>query len=316
MHLSEIWRYPVKSMGGERLEHATLGPLGLHGDRIVQVYDGRGRLVTARTHAGLLGLRATLGTDGEPLVDGLPWTAPDVQASVERIVGPGARLVRNEHEARFDVLPLLVATDGAIAAFGRDARRLRPNLIVGGVDGLDERGWEGRVLRIDSVQIALADLRGRCVMTTVDPDTLARDPRVLKDIVRRFDGRLALNAGVLQGGTLRARAVELLGEPSCTACCRMSACVRSLFFTAVAAALSVNAGQAQAPTAPASTTPAATPPLRPNPRAPLYRHVGEQYRVYDFPGTGESIPYRLFVPSRWTPATSSRCSSRCAPAPA
>jgi len=41
--------------------------------------------------------------------------------------------------------------------------------------------------------------------------------------------------------------------------------------------------------------------LQPNPRAPLYRHVGEQYRTYDFPGTGESIPYRLFVPSRWKP---------------
>jgi len=52
---------------------------------------------------------------------------------------------------------------------------------------------------------------------------------------------------------------------------------------------------AQAATAP--------PPLHPNPRAPLYRHVGEQYRVYEFPGTGESIPYRLFVPSRWTPGT-------------
>ena len=213
MHLSEIWRYPVKSMAGERRQHATLGPLGLHGDRIVQVYDVRGRLVTARTHPGLLGLRATLGTDGEPMVDGLPWTAPEVRTWVERIVGPGARLVRNEHEARFDVLPLLVATDGAIAAFGRDARRLRPNLIVGGVDGLDERGWEGRVLRIGSVHVALADLRGRCVMTTVDPDTLARDPRVLKDIVRRFDGRLALNAHVLQGGTLRAgAAVELLAR--------------------------------------------------------------------------------------------------------
>jgi poly(3-hydroxybutyrate) depolymerase len=46
---------------------------------------------------------------------------------------------------------------------------------------------------------------------------------------------------------------------------------------------------------------AATPPLQPNSRAPLYQHVGEQYRVYDFPGTGESIPYRLFVPSRWKP---------------
>lgn len=40
---------------------------------------------------------------------------------------------------------------------------------------------------------------------------------------------------------------------------------------------------------------------RPNPTAPLYRQTGEQYRVYDFPGTGEPIPYRLFVPESWTP---------------
>lgn len=39
----------------------------------------------------------------------------------------------------------------------------------------------------------------------------------------------------------------------------------------------------------------------PNPDRPLYQATGEQYRVYDFPGTGESIPYRLFVPSTWTP---------------
>src|SRR5213082_3920751 len=44
-------------------------------------------------------------------------------------------------------------------------------------------------------------------------------------------------------------------------------------------------------------------PPQPNPTAPLYQHKGEQYRIYNFPGTGESIPYRLFVPSRWTPET-------------
>jgi predicted peptidase len=43
------------------------------------------------------------------------------------------------------------------------------------------------------------------------------------------------------------------------------------------------------------------PSVEPNPDAPMYRQLGEQYRVYDFPGTGESIPYRLFVPSNWTP---------------
>ena len=42
---------------------------------------------------------------------------------------------------------------------------------------------------------------------------------------------------------------------------------------------------------------------QPNPNAPLYHFKGEQYRIYNFPGTGESIPYRLFVPSKWTPGT-------------
>jgi predicted peptidase len=40
---------------------------------------------------------------------------------------------------------------------------------------------------------------------------------------------------------------------------------------------------------------------QPNASAPLYQATGEQYRIYNFPGTGESIPYRLYVPSRWTP---------------
>jgi predicted peptidase len=46
---------------------------------------------------------------------------------------------------------------------------------------------------------------------------------------------------------------------------------------------------------------AAPAPPQPSPTAPLYQHKGEQYRIYNFPGTGESIPYRLFVPERWTP---------------
>ena len=62
----------------------------------------------------------------------------------------------------------------------------------------------------------------------------------------------------------------------------------------VAACCSPAYGQAPA-------QPAAAPPLQPNPKGPLYQHTGEQYRVYEFPGTTESIPYRLFVPSRWKP---------------
>lgn len=43
---------------------------------------------------------------------------------------------------------------------------------------------------------------------------------------------------------------------------------------------------------------------QPNPQAPMYRQTGEQYRVYEFPGTGEPIPFRLFVPESWTPQQS------------
>jgi predicted peptidase len=39
----------------------------------------------------------------------------------------------------------------------------------------------------------------------------------------------------------------------------------------------------------------------PDPEAPMYRQTGEQYRVYEFPNTAESIPYRLYVPETWTP---------------
>jgi predicted peptidase len=48
---------------------------------------------------------------------------------------------------------------------------------------------------------------------------------------------------------------------------------------------------------------AAPAPPQPNPNAPLYHYKGEQYRIYNFPGTGESIPYRLFVPTKWTAGT-------------
>jgi uncharacterized protein YcbX len=201
MIVEEIWRYPVKSMGGELLKSVVLEE-GIQGDRVIQVQSGSGRIVTARTYPGLLGLRAVIDERGVPLVDGLPWTDPQVLEAVRAIVGPEARLVRDESLDRFDILPLLVATDGAISAFGRDRRRLRPNIVVGGVDGLEERAWPGTHLMVGDAVIRVRDLRGRCIMTTFDPDTLAHDPSVLRDIVTRFDGKLALNCDVIRGGQL------------------------------------------------------------------------------------------------------------------
>ena len=203
MWIAEIWRYPVKSMGGERLESAELRADGIAGDRVVHVHDDRGRVLTSRTKSALLGLHATLGPRGEPLVDGRPWQDASVAADVRRAAGETAVLERYEGVDRFDVLPLLVATDGAIAAFAHDGRRLRPNLIIGGVEGMAEREWEGRELRIGEVTIGVQDLRQRCIMTTFDPDTQAQHVTVLHGINRRFAGKLALNCRVLAPGTIR-----------------------------------------------------------------------------------------------------------------
>ena len=65
-----------------------------------------------------------------------------------------------------------------------------------------------------------------------------------------------------------------------------------------AALFTVLSAQAQLPTLPGQQSAVAPVPI---PNAPMYQHTGEQYRVYEFPVTGESIPYRLFVPESWTP---------------
>jgi uncharacterized protein YcbX len=223
LNVSEIWRYPVKTMAGEPLERASLGPLGIEGDRIVHVEDPRGYVVTSRTHPRFLGLHGTLGPDGEPMVEGRPWKSREVAAEVVKIAGRGAKLVRDESPERFDVLPLLIATDGAIAAFGYDGRRLRPNIVVGGVEGLDERGWPGSCLRIGKARIGVQDLRLRCIMTSFDPDTLAQDKDVAIGIYRRFEGKLALNCFVIEPGEVAlGDEVVLVRGRGCTAPAELS----------------------------------------------------------------------------------------------
>ena len=202
MRVAEIWRYPVKTMAGQRLQRAAVGALGIEGDRIVRVQDGRGHVVTSRSHPGFLGHKSALGPDGTVLVDGRRWDSAEVGADVAGIAGPGAKLVRHEGADRFDVLPLLVATDGAIAEFGHDGRRLRPNIVIGGVEGLAEREWPGARLRIGRVIIGIQDLRLRCVMTSYDPDTQLQDKSITRGIYERFEGKLALNCFVVEGGII------------------------------------------------------------------------------------------------------------------
>jgi MOSC domain-containing protein len=202
LSVEALWRFPVKSLAGEPLVHTTLTMNGIPGDRTVWVCGPEG-VRTARRHYRLLGLRATVDATGHARINGHRWDGPEALALVKAAAGDDAWLEVSDEKARFDVLPLLVATDGAVAVFGRDVRRLRPNILVGGVPDLDEFTWPSAELHIGTAIVRLDSRRGRCPMTTVDPDTLERDPEVLRDIGRRFSGRLALNAAVVRGGTIK-----------------------------------------------------------------------------------------------------------------
>jgi hypothetical protein len=216
LRVDGLWRYPVKSLAGEAIGSAKLTPAGIPGDRIVHVRGPEGVRTSRRQHR-MLGLHGTLSAEGEPLVDGHPWQSPEALELVRRAAGDDASLAAYDGLERFDILPLLVATDGAVAAFGRDIRRLRPNILIGGVEGMDEVSWEGAELHIGEAVIRLDSLRGRCPMTTVDPDTLERDPEVLRDIGRRFGGRLALNAEVVRPGAIQVGdPVTLVRDPGAT----------------------------------------------------------------------------------------------------
>src|SRR6266850_808849 len=212
MVVGEIWRYPVKSMGGEQLEATVLTTDGIPGDRVVHARD-TSDVLTARSHPALLGFHGSLGPDDEPLVDGEPWSSESIAARIRQAVGSDVRLVRFNGPERFDVLPLLVATDGAIARLGMDRRRFRPNILVSGTSGDAERSWPAKRLRIGGAVVGVASLRQRCVMTTYDPDTQVQDVSVLRRIVREAGGRLALDCRVIEPGRVAVGdKVEVLRE--------------------------------------------------------------------------------------------------------
>jgi uncharacterized protein len=202
MHVSELWRYPVKSLKGEMLEQAKIAPLGIPGDREIIVRSLSGRLLTSRAKPKLLGLRGELDANGVPTINGHPWNSAEALALVSAAVGEPARLEQVPQPQGFDILPLLIATDGAVKAINIDHRRLRPNILISGVDGLNERNWVGGIIAIGDVRIHAVKLRERCVMTTYDPDTQVQDRSVLLRIVREFNGVAALDCSVIQSGAI------------------------------------------------------------------------------------------------------------------
>ena len=204
MHVSEIWRYPVKSLKGERLQETEITRLGIPGDRQIAVIRTlNGRFLTSRSRPKLLGLQGSINADGVPTINGHLWNSIEALELVSEAAGEPVTLQQIPAPQAFDILPLLVATDGAARYLNIDHRRLRPNILLADVPELEERKWPGRVIAIGDVRIHAEQLRDRCVMTTFDPDTQEQDPSVLLRIVRELDGSTALDSSVIAEGAIR-----------------------------------------------------------------------------------------------------------------
>jgi uncharacterized protein len=202
MYVARLWRYPVKSLSGESQETAQLTGDGVAGDRLVHVAGEHGPL-TGRTRPALLTLPADTGPDGVPRIAGHPWHSRPATDLIRAAAGSGARLVAYAGPERFDILNLLVATDGAVAALGADVRRLRPNILIGGVPAAAEQHWPGHALAIGEAVIGVFAPRQRCIVTTIDPDSGEQDLDVLRRIRHQFGGALALDCWVIRPGAIR-----------------------------------------------------------------------------------------------------------------
>jgi uncharacterized protein len=204
MQVAEIWRYPVKSLKGERLTETQVTPVGIPGDREIVVMRAlNGRILTSRVKPGMLGLQGALAADHIPTINGFTWNSEEALRLVTEAAGEAVTLKRLPAPQAFDVLPLLVATDGAARYLNIDHRRLRPNILIADVPGLEERRWPSSIIAIGDARIRAEKLRDRCVMTTYDPDTQEQDRSVLLRIVQQLDGTVALDCSVIAPGRIR-----------------------------------------------------------------------------------------------------------------
>jgi MOSC domain-containing protein len=229
VRVAELWRYPVKSLQGERLTGGEVGPEGLAGDRQWALFDvTTGFGLTARRVPDLLFLTGRLRPDGsaEIVVPDGSVTSDDAVLSdwLGRPVtlraaadAPGERRYENPHEVGEAGEYDWDAFTGARGAFHDssrtrvslvstgtlgtwDRRRFRANVVL---EGAGEDALVGRRVRLGGAELDVVKQVDRCVMVTrPQPGGIGRDNGVLKTIHRERAGCLAVGALVARAGTV------------------------------------------------------------------------------------------------------------------
>lgn len=235
MRVTALWRYPVKSLAGERLDRAEVGDLGIRGDRRWGLVDrDTGLVLTARRVPELLFAVPVLGADSTAirLPDGRV-TADDAVLSEWLGRRVELRRARPDERGSYEIAlnddqpdgewqqwhgpegvfhdstrtRLSIASEDTLGDW--DVRRFRPNVVV---SGGDERDLVGHDVRIHDVVLRVVKEIDRCVMVTRPQRGLDRDKSVLVDVHRGRQGKLGVGALVRAGGTVQTGAtVQVLG---------------------------------------------------------------------------------------------------------
>jgi uncharacterized protein YcbX len=234
-HVEAIFRYPVKSMGGERLEEANLGWYGLDGDRRLafrRVDDRSGMpWLTASKLPDLLLFAPHRREDGPqgdlpthirtPDGEQMPVFGEDLATEVERRYGAPVQMMQLRHgifdEASISVIALdTVREIGRLAGRSLDVRRFRPNVVVRSLRSVpfQEDEWLGGVLSFgegdDAPAITVTMRDGRCSMVNLDPDSAGPAPEVMKAVVRANQNNAGIYGAVTRIGRLTVGQTILL----------------------------------------------------------------------------------------------------------
>jgi MOSC domain-containing protein len=229
VQVAELWRYPVKSLQGERLTTVDIGPEGLAGDRQWALFDvATGYGLTARRVPDLLFLSGRLRADRHVEVVLPDGTVTSDDAVLSDWLGrsvalraaadaPGERLYENPNEVGeageydWDAFPgargafhdssrtrVSLVSTGTLGTW--DRRRFRANVVLGGAG---EDALVGQQVRLGGAELDVVKQVDRCVMVTrPQPGGIGRDNGVLKTIHRERDGCLAIGALVARTGTV------------------------------------------------------------------------------------------------------------------
>jgi uncharacterized protein YcbX len=239
-HVEAIFRYPVKSMGGERLEVANLGWHGLDGDRRLafrRMNDRSGfPWLTASKLPDLLQF-APLRRRGDAREDGaqgdlpthirtpdgeeMPVFGEDLAAEVGRRYGAPVQMMQLNHgifdEASISVIAFdTVREIGRLAGRNLDVRRFRPNVVVRLLRSapFQEDEWLGGVLSFgegdDAPAITVTMRDVRCSMVNFDPDSASPAPEVLKAVVGANQNNAGIYGAVTRIGRLAVGQTILL----------------------------------------------------------------------------------------------------------